>query len=162
MSLSQPGQLCNCRNAFCLFTQWVLYGLQFKEKCTSRLTKDPANSQTFTDCNKILTGSGGAVKVGELENVNSSLQTGRFSRRSWLTSAFMSTFPAQKMLIKINFNTHLRTKTRCTRKQTPQMTRTKISRLMGARNHRGNKSTAVVTKLSTVTNWKKKKSNFGN
>lgn len=54
----------------------------FKKKRGSRLTEDPANGHTFTDGNEILTGSGGAVKFGELENVNSSLQTGKLTRRT--------------------------------------------------------------------------------
>lgn len=78
----------------------------------STITKDPANSQTFTDGNKILTGSGGAVEVGELENVNSSLQTGRFTRRVLIDFHICVhvCVHAQKMLNRIHVNTHLSNK----------------------------------------------------
>lgn len=61
-------------------------------------------------------------------------------------------FPAQKMSNLINFNTHLSNKDEMHKEADPADDKSKISRLTGAQNHRGNISTAVVRKLSTVTN----------
>lgn len=89
------------------------------------LTKYPAHDQTLIDGEEVLTGSGGAIEVNELEDVDTPLQEALDENTSF---AFYILYSLGSVSVSITSVTN----SRCSRKLEAQTMRTKISCFTGA------------------------------